>query len=98
MDDQRIGCWNIETGFDDRGGQKDVIFAVVVGRHDVIEHRCGHLSMRNGDMDLWDILVEKILGARQILNTRANIEPLSAAILLPQKRFADGDRIEWRVE
>ena len=36
--DQRIGGRNVEAGFDDGGRQQHVVFAVVEGGHDVVEH------------------------------------------------------------
>ena len=63
MHDQCIGGRNIEAGLDDGGGQQHVVFAVVEGRHDVVEHGRWHLSVRDGDPDLRHILVEELLGS-----------------------------------
>ena len=37
MHDQRVGARNVEAGFDDRGRQQDVVFAVVEGADLVLE-------------------------------------------------------------
>ena len=96
--DQRIGGRDVEAGFDDGGRQQHVVFAVVEGRHDVVEHGRRHLPVRDGDAHLRHILVEEILGAGQILDARADIERLPAAIFLAQQRLAHRQRIERRHE
>ena len=98
MHDQRIGGRNVEAGLDDGRRQQHVIFAVVEGRHDVVEHGRRHLAVRDRDAHLRNILVEKLLGARQILDARTHIERLPAAIFLAQQCLANRDWIEWRHE
>ena len=50
------------------------------------------------DAHLGHVLVEEILGAGQVLDARADIEGLAAAIFLAQQRFAHHERIERRHE
>ena len=54
--------------------------------------------MRDRDLHLRHVLVEEILGAGQILDARADIERLSAAIALAQQRLAHDQRVERRHE
>ena len=83
---------------DDGGRQQHVVFAVVEGRHDVVEHGRRHLPVRDGDAHLRHILVEEILGAGEVLDARADIEGLAAAVFLAQQRLAHHQRIERRHE
>ena len=98
MHDQRVRGRNIETGFDDRGGEQHIVFAVVEGRHDVVERARRHLPVRHRDAHFRHALVEEILGTREIFDARANIEGLPAAIALAQQRFAHNKAVERRDE
>ena len=98
MHDQRIGGRDVEAGLDDGGRQQHVVFAVVERRHDVVEHGRRHLAVRDRDAHLRHVLVEEILGAGEVLDARADIERLAAAVVLAQQRLAHGDRIERRHE
>ena len=57
-----------------------------------------HLSVRHRDPHFRHVLVEEILDARQILDARADVERLTAAIALAQQRLAHDHRIERRDE
>ena len=96
--DQRVGGRDVEAGFDDRGRQQHVELAVVERRHDVLEHGRRHLAVGDGDAHLRHVLVEERLGLGEILDARADIERLAAAIALAQQRLAHHDRIERRDE
>src|SRR5262249_56044801 len=72
--DQRIGGRNVEAGFYDRGRQQHVIFAVIEGRHDVFEHGRRDLPVGHCDPCLRPLLVEEILGASEVRDTRATVE------------------------
>ena len=98
MHDQRVGVRNVEAGFDDRGRQQDVVLAVVERRHDVFDHRRRHLAVRDRDLHLRHMLVEEILCLGEIVDARADIERLAAAIALAQQRLAHHQRIEGRDE
>ena len=98
MDDQRIGVGNIEAGLDDGGRQQDVVFAVVEGRDDVLDHGRRHLAVRDRDLHLRYVLVEEILDPREILDSRHHVKRLPAAIALAQQRLADHQRIVRRHE
>ena len=98
MHDQRVGGRDVEPGFDDRGRQQHVVLAVVERRHDVFEHGRRHLAVRDRDPHLRHVLVEEILGAGQVLDARADVERLAAAIALAQQRLAHHQRIERRDE
>ena len=54
--------------------------------------------MGDGDAHFRHVLVEERLGVGQILDARADIERLAAAIALAQQRLAHHDRIERRDE
>ena len=90
--DQRVGGRDVEAGFDDRGRQQHVVLAVVERRHDVFEHGRRHLAVRDRDLHLRHVLVEEVLGAGEILDARADIERLAAAIALAQQRLAHDQR------
>ena len=92
MHDQVLAVGNIEAGFDDRGRQQHVVLAVVERRHDVFEHGRRHLPVRDRDPHFRHVLVEKILGAGEVLDPRADIESLAAAIALAQQRLAHDQR------
>ena len=96
--DQRVGGRDIEAGFDDGGRQQHVVFAVIEGRHDVVEHGRRHLPVGDADAHLRNILVEEILGAGEVLDARADIEGLAAAVALAQQRLAHHQRVERRDE
>ncbi len=74
------------------------ILAVVERRHDVFEHRRRHLAVRDCDLHLRHVLVEEVLRAGQVLDARADIERLAAAVALAQQRLAHHQRIERRHE
>ena len=96
--DQRVGGRDVEAGFDDRGREQHVVLAVVEGRHHVLEHGRRHLAVGDGDLHLGHGLVEERFGLGQILDARADVEALAAAIALAQQRLAHHDRIERRDE
>ena len=96
--DQRVGGRDVEAGFDDRGREQHVELAVVERRHHVLEHGRRHLAVGDGDAHLGHVLVEERFGLGQILDARADIEGLAAAIALAQQRLAHHDRIERRDE
>ena len=56
------------------------------------------LAMRHGHADLRHQLAQLDRDRRQVLDARADIEGLAAAILLAQQRLADGDAVERRDE
>ena len=94
MHDQGIGGRNIETGFDDGRRQQHVVFAVVEGRHDVVQYGRRHLAVSYAEPDFRNVLVEEILDPGEILDPRRDVERLAAAIFLAQQGFTDGHRIE----
>ncbi len=98
MHDQGVRGRDVEAGFDDGGRQQHVVLAVVERRHDVFEHLRRHLAVRDRDLHLRHVLVEEILGAGQVLDPRADVERLAAAIALAQQRLAHDQRIERRHE
>ena len=96
--DQRVGGRDVEAGFDDRGREQHVELAVVERRHHVLERGRRHLAVGDGDAHLGHVLVEEVLGVGEVLDARADIERLAAAIALAQQRFAHHHRIERRDE
>ena len=54
--------------------------------------------MRERNLRLRHVLVEKVLHAREILDPRHHVERLTAAIAFAQQRLADHQRIVWRDE
>ena len=96
MHDQRVGGRDVETRLHDRGRQQDIVLAVVERRHDVLDHGRRHLAVRHRDLHLGHVLVEEVLHLGEIVDARADIERLAAAIALAQQRLADHQRIVWR--
>ena len=91
MHDQRIGGRNIKPGFDDRRGQKHIVFAIVKGVHPVIQLARRHLAV--GD-NIRNLLAQKFLDIRQIGDARHHIKALPAAIMLAQQGLAQCHRVE----
>ena len=78
--------------------KQHVELAVVERRHDVFEHGGRHLPVRHRDAHFRHILVEKFFGVGEVLDARADIKGLAAAVALAQERLAHHDRIERRDE
>ncbi len=70
MDDQRIGGRYVEAGFDDGGGQKNIIFAVIEGIHDVFQFPRRHLPMGNCDLQLRHVGLQEGVDIGEIGQTR----------------------------
>ena len=85
MHDQRIGGRDVEAAFDDGGREQHVEFAVVERRHDVFEHGRRHLAVGDGDAHFRHGLVEEGFGVGEVLDARADVERLAAAIALAQQ-------------
>src|SRR5262249_19944690 len=98
MDDQGVRVWNIEPRFDNGGRQQQVVFPVVESRHDVLESSRWHLSVGDSDPHFRNMSVQEILGSREILNARANVERLAAAVTFAQERLTNDNGVEWRNE
>ena len=98
VDDQGVGGRNVEARLHDGGRQQHVVFAVVEGRHDVLEHGRRHLAVGGDDTGLGHVLVQEIFRLAQVLDARADIEGLSTAVALAQQRLAHDQGIEGRHE
>ncbi len=98
MHDQRIGVRHVETGFDDRGRQQDVIFAFVERRHHVFEFGRRHLSRGAGEDEIGHRLAQKLRNVVEIGNARRDVIGLPAAEAFAPERFFQNDRIERRNE
>ena len=98
MDDQRVGARNVEAGFDDRGRQQDVVLAVVEGADLVLELARRHLAVRDDEFALRHVLAQERRRFVEVLDARADVEGLAAAITLAQQRLAHDQRVERRDE
>ena len=98
MDDHGVGARNVEAGFDDRGRQEDVVLAVVEGADLVLELARRHLAVGDDEFALGRVLAQERRRFVEVLDARADIERLSAAIALAQQRLADDQRVERRNE
>ena len=96
MHDQGVGGRDVEAAFDDVGREQHVVLAVVERGHDVFELGRRHLAVGDGDAHFRHGLVEERLGLGEVLDARADIERLAAAIAFAQQRLADHHRIERR--
>ena len=52
----------------------------------------------HGDTNFRHVLLEEVLGARDVLDTRTDVKTLAAAIVFAQQRLAHSQRVEWRNE
>ena len=98
MHDHRVGARNVEAGFDDRGRQQDVVFAFVERADLVLELARRHLPVGDNEFTLRRVLAQVRRGLIQILDARADIEGLSAAIAFAQQRLTNDQRVEGRNE
>ena len=98
MHDHRVGARNVEAGFDDRRRQEDVVLAVVEGADLVLELARRHLAVGDDEFALGRVLAQERRRFVEILDARADIEGLSAAIALAQQRLANDERVEGRNE
>ena len=89
---------NVEAGFDDRGRQQDVVLAVVEGADLVLELARRHLAVRDDEFALGRVLAQERRRFVEVLDARADIERLAAAIALAQQRLAHDQRVERRDE
>ena len=81
------------------GRQQHVVFAVVEGRHDVFERGRRHLPVRDARRASPARACRRnSLASGEVLDARADIERLAAAIALAQQRLAHDQRIERRDE
>ena len=65
MHDQRVGAGNVEAGFDDRGRQQDVVFAVVEGADLVLELGRRELAVGDDEFRLRHVLAQERRGIRR---------------------------------
>ena len=98
MHDERIRGGNVEAGFDDRGGDENVVFALIEGRHFLFQLRRRHLPVGHDEFRLGHRGAQKGGGLLQILDARAHIERLTAAIAFAQQGLAHDELIEGRDE
>ena len=94
MDNQRIGRGNIKPRFHDGRGQQHIILALVKAGHDAFKLGGRHLPVRHGHFGFGHLAGQEIAGLLDILDTRADIKALAAAIALAQQGLADDQRIE----
>ena len=98
MHDQRVRGRDIETAFHDIGGDQHIHLAVIECRHHVFERAGRHLAVTDRGLHFRHSLFQEFLRLAQIGDARADIEALSAAIMLAQQRLADHQRVERRHE
>jgi hypothetical protein len=94
MHNQRISVRNIEAGLDDRGGEENVVVAVIEGGHHVLKCARRQLPMRGGHLQLGDVLGQKLAHLIEVRNARYDIEGLPTTIALAPQRFTQDNRIE----
>ena len=84
--------------FDDVGRQQHVELAVDEILHGVFDGGRRELAVRHGHADLGHQLAQLDRDLGQVLDARADIEGLAAAILFAQQGLSDGDAVERRDE
>src|SRR3546814_14882579 len=82
---QRVGGWNVDSGFDDGGRNQHLIFPVVEGRHAVFHLGRRHLAMGDDVANLRHSLAQKLLDFRNVGDARGDEEALSATVMFPQQ-------------
>src|SRR3546814_7206008 len=81
VDDQRVGGWNVDSGFDDGGRNQHLIFPVVEGRHAVFHLGRRHLAMGDDVANLRHSLAPKLLDLRNVGVARGDEEALSDTVM-----------------
>jgi len=59
VDDDGVGVGDVDAGFDDGGGDEDVVVAVLEVLHDVFEFAFAHLSVGDGDALLGQVFLDE---------------------------------------
>ena len=95
MNNHRVRRRNIQPGFNNRRGKKDVILAIVKGVHPIIQLARCHLAVRNHIGQLRQLILKEILYLRQITDAGHDIKGLPAPIMFAQQRLAQGHRVEF---
>ena len=98
MHDQRVGGRNVEAEFDDRGREQDVVLAVIEGADPVLEFGRRHLAVRDDEFRLRHLLAQERRHLVDILDARADIKTLAAAIAFAQQGLAHDQLVERRDE
>ena len=98
MDDERVGVGNVEAGLDDRGGEQDVVLALVEGRHDVFEFGRRQLAVGAGDLQFGHHFAQEFGDFVEVGDAWDDIEALAAASAFALQRIGEDDRIEGRDE
>ena len=88
VDDERIGTRDIESAFDDGGGQQDVITLLVERAHPLLNLRCRHLAVRGDMLDFRHLDTQEFLDIGQVGDTRDDKEALPTAIMFAEQGFA----------
>ena len=95
VDDQRVGGRDVETRFDNRGGEQHVVALVVKGAHPFFDFGRRHLAVRRYRLHLRHLFADELFDIGKIGDARHDKEALPAAIMLAQQGLAQHDFIEW---
>ena len=88
VDDDRIRARQVETAFDDRGGEQDVVFALVESAHPLLDLARAHLTVRGDEFHLGHVFVQPVRYRVHVGNARHDDEALPAAMMFAQQRLA----------
>ena len=88
VDDDCVGRRQVEAALDNRGGEQNLILALVKSAHPLLDFACTHLAMRGDDFDFRHMLAQPFLNAFHIGNARHDDEALPAAMMFAQQSLA----------
>src|SRR3546814_9380686 len=81
VDDQRVGGWNVDSGFDDGGRKQHLIFPVVEGRHAVFHLGRRYLVMGDDVANIRHRIAQKLLDFRNFGVVRGDEADMSAQVM-----------------
>src|SRR3546814_1040195 len=95
VDDEGVRRGDVEAAFDDGRRKEHIIFAVVEGRHALLDLGGRPLTAGADEGDLGYLDAEELLDVRRVGEARGDEIALAAAIMFAEQRLADDHRIPW---
>src|SRR3546814_18254759 len=92
VDDEGVRRGDVEAAFDDGRRKEHIIFAVVEGRHALLDLGGRHLTVGADEGDFGYLVAEELLDVRKVGDARGDEIDLAAAIIFAEPRLADTPR------
>ena len=89
-DDDGVGAWHVDAGFDDGGAQQQVVTLGHKVAHHTLQLALGHLAVGNGDTCLGQQFLQFVAPGQNRFDLVVQKIDLPAALEFAQNRFADG--------